>query len=162
MKNEQINEILKRENITASDFSQKTGIQRSAVSHLQNNRNKVSLDVVNRIHTAFPHISLYWLLDGTGDYYVEDKEKNIIPSQSQEIPSSKTPEKTVEISQSERVSSVVKPIETLSSGVSSLSKTEELVPVLGDKTDNKKGTERKVVEIKVFYDDGTYENYLKE
>lgn len=162
MKNEQINEILKRENITASDFSQKTGIQRSAVSHLQNNRNKVSLDVVTRIHTAFPHISLYWLLDGTGDYYVEDKEKNSIPSQSQEIPSSKTPEKTAEISQSERVSSVVKPIETLSSGVSSLSKTEELVPVLGDKTDNKKGTERKVVEIKVFYDDGTYENYLKE
>ena len=162
MKNEQITEILKRENITASDFSQKTGIQRSAVSHLQNNRNKVSLDVVTRIHTAFPHISLYWLLDGTGDYYVENKEKNSILSQPQEIPSTKTPEKGAEISQSERVSTVIKPIETLPSEVSSISKTEGSVPSLGEKPDNKRGTERKVVEIKVFYDDGTYENYLKE
>lgn len=68
MENEQIEVILKQEGISAAQLAERLDIQRSQVSHLMNNRNRVSLDIVKKIHHAFPHISLTWLMDHEGDY----------------------------------------------------------------------------------------------
>ena len=64
--------------LTASAFADKTGVQRSGVSHLISGRNKPSLDFIVKVLDAFPEIDLYWLLIGQGE---------MIKAETPELPS---------------------------------------------------------------------------
>lgn len=65
--------LLSHYGLSAAQFSDKIGIQRSSVSHLLSGRNKPSLDFVLKIIAAFPEVDLYWLLDGSGNLLKSDK-----------------------------------------------------------------------------------------
>lgn len=54
-------------NLSAMSFAEKLGVQRSGLSHLFSGRNKPSLDLILKIHEAFPGISLEWLLTDKGE-----------------------------------------------------------------------------------------------
>jgi len=73
---ERIEEIMRSEGLSAADFADKIGINRSGLSHIINGRNNPSLDFVMKIHNAFPSISLDWLLDGKGEPYEGVSPKN--------------------------------------------------------------------------------------
>ncbi len=53
--------------LTASEFADKIGVQRSAVSHVLSGRNKPSLDFLIKIKKQYPIINLDWLVLGIGD-----------------------------------------------------------------------------------------------
>lgn len=61
-----IREVLKSLNLTASEFADEVGIQKSSVSHLLAGRNKPSLQVLEKIAIRFPQISTGYLLTGNG------------------------------------------------------------------------------------------------
>ena len=73
---ERIEEIMRSEGLSAADFADKIGINRSGLSHIINGRNNPSLDFVMKIHNVFPSISLDWLLDGKGEPYEGVSSKN--------------------------------------------------------------------------------------
>ena len=62
---DRLKKILEKENLTASRFAEKIGIQRSSVSHILSGRNKPSLDFVIKVNNAFDNISLNWLIKGS-------------------------------------------------------------------------------------------------
>ena len=64
---DRIVQIMKKEGLTNAEFAEKIDISTSSLSHIFSGRNKPSLDVVMRIHKAYPHINLYWLINGEGD-----------------------------------------------------------------------------------------------
>ncbi len=53
-------------NLTAAQFADKIGVQRSAVSHVLSGRNKPSLDFLIKIKKKFPAINFEWLALGSG------------------------------------------------------------------------------------------------
>ncbi len=58
-------QMLIRENeLTASSFADKIGVQRSSISHILSGRNKPSLDFLAKIEHNFDRISFHWLLTG--------------------------------------------------------------------------------------------------
>ena len=57
-------EILENKSLSASQFAEKIGVQRSSVSHVLSGRNKPSLDFIIKISTVFTDISLNWLIHG--------------------------------------------------------------------------------------------------
>ncbi len=59
--------------LTATAFADRTGVQRSGISHLLSGRNKPSLDFVVKLIDAFPEIDLYWLLTGAGSMIKNDQ-----------------------------------------------------------------------------------------
>ena len=61
---DRLKEILDKEDLTASKFAEKSGIQRSSVSHILSGRNKPSLDFVIKVNNAFDDVSLDWLIKG--------------------------------------------------------------------------------------------------
>jgi transcriptional regulator with XRE-family HTH domain len=63
---ERIIRIMNEENMNATQFSESTGIQRAAVSHILAGRNNPSLDVIKKILKRFPTINPDWLLSGEG------------------------------------------------------------------------------------------------
>jgi len=84
-----IKKILSFYNLTATQFADKIGVQRSSISHLLSGRNKPSLDFVLKVMHQFNEIDLYWLLNGKGTFpksVVRDEhnveETNIIDNNS--------------------------------------------------------------------------------
>ena len=71
---ERILQLIQEEKLTNAEFAEKIGISTSALSHILTERNKPSLEVVMRIHKAYPNINLNWLLYGEG----EMKDTNIL------------------------------------------------------------------------------------
>ncbi|MDA7810214.1 helix-turn-helix transcriptional regulator [Flavobacteriaceae bacterium] len=74
--------ILESKNLSASQFAEKIGVQRSSVSHVLSGRNKPSLDFIIKITTVFSDISLDWLIKGVkSDKTINiQKETSILPS----------------------------------------------------------------------------------
>jgi transcriptional regulator with XRE-family HTH domain len=54
--------LIKRKQLSASQFADKLGIPRSSISHILSGRNKPSLDVVQKILRVFPEITAEDLL----------------------------------------------------------------------------------------------------
>ena len=220
MKNEQIEVIMTNEGMNAAQLAERIGIQRAQISHLLTNRNKASLDIVKRIHRAFPYISYDWLMDQQGDYYIEGMKpeapqevvENAAPSASA-IPSNGMGQLfDLEVTQAaEPAPSPVNtnvpastPKNVAASNVSSMAQSNAFSPATDKATgDARNAVEsknatinasepdfcsheapkdvkmepivrdvqivehivkevRNVIEIKIFYDDGTYETFCKK
>lgn len=61
-----IRELLEARQLSPTQFADLIGVGRPVISHILSERNKPSLEVVQKIIGAFPEISLPWLLAGTG------------------------------------------------------------------------------------------------
>jgi transcriptional regulator with XRE-family HTH domain len=134
---EQIQEILRREDLTSSQFADKIGVQRSSVSHVLSGRNKPGFDFIHKILDAFPGISAEWLITGFGDMY----KQRVIPGALFDGPFSETSP-----AKEER-----KP--RMETGPEKLQKTEK----------KPETSEKGVIErIIVFYTDKTFREYRSE
>lgn len=63
--------LLKARNISASQFADEIGVQRSSISHVLSGRNKPSLDFIQKILVKYPEINPDWLLFGKGAMNLE-------------------------------------------------------------------------------------------
>jgi len=64
-----IKSLISVKNLTASQFADLLGVQRSNISHLLSGRNKPSLDFVLKIMDHFPNLSMLWLMKGQGEMF---------------------------------------------------------------------------------------------
>lgn len=64
---ERIISVMKSTQSNPSGFAKKIGIQRSTLSHVITKRNNPSLDLILKIHGAFPSVNMDWLLLGKGN-----------------------------------------------------------------------------------------------
>ena len=69
-----IEKIMEAENLSSGIFAGQIGVQNSTLSHILNNRNKPSLDVLKKILQRFPEISSDWLILGQGPMYREERK----------------------------------------------------------------------------------------
>lgn len=63
---ERIEFIMNGYGLTSSQFADKTGIPRASVSHILSGRNKPSLEVLQKVATVFPDVDVQWLMLGVG------------------------------------------------------------------------------------------------
>lgn len=75
-----IKSLISVKNLTASQFADILGVQRSNISHILSGRNKPSLDFILKILESFPNVSVEWLLNGNGEMF-KGLEKPVINSQ---------------------------------------------------------------------------------
>jgi len=150
---DRIKVIMERENLSPGIFAEKIGIQQSTLSHILNDRNKPSLDVVTKIHQKYNYVNLEWLLYGKGEMMASKEEgsssantnyplslfdeNRINPSKEPIVPENRRemPVKNAENTPKEIVKQEIKYIEK---------------PV------------RKITEIRIFFDDNTYETFRPE
>jgi transcriptional regulator with XRE-family HTH domain len=64
-----LEEILKQYHLTAAEFADKLGVQKSSISHLLSGRNKPSFAFLSKLGKAFPEINLTWFITGDGDIF---------------------------------------------------------------------------------------------
>ena len=59
-----IQEVMKNNELSSSQFAERLGVQRSGISHILSGRNKPSLEFISKIHFKFDSVSIQWLLFG--------------------------------------------------------------------------------------------------
>ena len=147
---DRISEIMMKEGLSATQFADKIGISASSLSHILNGRNNPSLDVVTRIHSAFPKISTDWLIYGSGNMEItpiETKNTDIFESKIDEN-SIFSSNGTSEIKNRKEIV-----VEQLQNDIKNIVRQEV------------KSVEKpapKITEIRIFFDNGIYETFKPE
>lgn len=151
-----IKEIIDSQNLSPSRFADYISVPRATISHILSGRNKASLEVVQKILEAFPHISADWLVLGKGeqankppDLFTQmDKGKESGMKLPENISNAK-PDQTVPIQQkTNRMDG--ENGEISSKTLSQTEKTEDQGIYTGKKT-------VKIIEL---YSDGSYTEYF--
>ena len=130
---DRILQLMKQKDLTASQFADEIGIQRSGISHLLSGRNKPSLDFVVKVLNRYPDVSADFLLFGrapaeSGSEQIQfPAEREIVKEAPTLFDSPVVPEQKKE----------TRPIRQVS----------------------KEKTDRKIEKIVVFYDDRTFREY---
>ena len=147
---ERITKIMQKEEMSSVQFAEKIEISPSSLSHILNGRNKPSLEVVMKIHKACSYVDLRWLLYGEGE--METRENDSVLENSP-------------------VSGVMMLGESplfASNGAEDCENRKEMelrTPVYAPKEIVREEVKyiekpaRKITEIRIFFDNGTYETF---
>lgn len=180
-----IEEVIERSGMSQSQFADFIEVKRPTLSHILAGRNNPSMEVVMKIHQKFPKINILWLLDGIGSYegdavadypqgsLMEDKVADMDDGESYihneqpmvvSSPTSNDPQKSRfyqgELFAENRVFASESTVASKNRKEIPL-QTPSKAPYFSDTQMEyaKKSLQRKIVEIKIFYDDGTYETF---
>ena len=147
---DRIIKIMQKEEMSAVQFAEKIEISPSSLSHILNGRNKPSLEVVMKIHKACTYVNLLWLLYGEGE--MENQENAPVPEDSaisgmmmygeSPIFASNGTEDSENRKEMQLKSPVFAPKEIVREEVKYVEKPA-----------------RKITEIRIFFDNGTYETF---
>lgn len=140
-----ITQIMEREGLTPSKFAEAIGIQRSAMSHILNGRNNVSLDVLIKILDRFTYVDSDWLLFGKGEM-VRDHMSTQPDLFSNTAINPSGGQAALEYRKEMRVDT---PVNTVKPPV-----VEQII--------QQETTTRKVSKIMVFYSDNTFDTFVSE
>jgi transcriptional regulator with XRE-family HTH domain len=75
---DRIQEILDRYELTAARLADQLDVPRSTISHILSERNKPSLDFIQKVLANFPEINASWLVKGEGKIF--DDNSNLFYS----------------------------------------------------------------------------------
>lgn len=148
--------ILEREQMQSSAFAEKIGVQQSTLSHVLNGRNKPSLEVVTKIHQTYSYINLEWLLYGIGNMTTITIDSD---SENKAISTNLSPSLFDENSKFAGMSE------------DELKKREETAFKTAKNSSQEPTTQdikyierppRKITEIRIFFDDNTFEIFRSE
>jgi transcriptional regulator with XRE-family HTH domain len=141
---------MQKEEMSSVQFAEKIEISPSSLSHILNGRNKPSLEVVMKIHKACTYVNLLWLLYGEGE--MENQENAPVPEDSaisgmmmygeSPIFASNGTEDGENRKEMQLKSPVFAPKEIVREEVKYVEKPA-----------------RKITEIRIFFDNGTYETF---
>ena len=130
---DRIRMIMEREKVPPRVFAETIGVQQSTLSHILNDRNKPSLEVVMKVHQKYDYVNLEWLLYGKGEMMVSEEGTSFSSSNHDYLPSlfDENPENAPKEIVKQEIRYIEKPA-------------------------------RKITEIRIFFDDNTYETFRPE
>ena len=155
---DRIRQIMESQHMTQQVFAEFIGVGAATLSSIFNDRTRPTLNIVEAIKKKIPNISTDWLMFGSGDMYLSENptpnagsESGFQSADNRQVgyspmldfneTSSPTPQSS--FLQSQNVNSVK----------STRSENDRLEVKLIDKP------QRKIVEIRVFYDDQTFDTF---
>lgn len=131
--------------LTSSQFADQCGIPRPSLSQLLTGRNKKISDIIiSQIHSAFPKLSVMWLLFGEGPMLTEENNK------ISENPAVESEKRQAQIANEQDKSLFIKIREE---------RLNDEIKKLNSELEKLKKSPRKVSQITVYYDDSTFETF---
>lgn len=162
MMKDRIMQIMKKENMSQQDFAAALDVSPSSLSSIFNGRTNPTSKHVSAIHRRFPQISINWLMFGEGDMYVDGAmEDGSVSDQpegdSEESRGHHVPEgdngsdaggtsNQTEAAEHQQVNPCA-----------SVQACGSPIPVIRETVRYIDKPQRKITEIRIFFDDGTYE-----
>lgn len=163
---DRIIQIMRSTGLSNADFAEKIGISTSSLSHIFSGRNNPSLDMVKRLHKSFPDISLNWIMYGEGSMYENEAGKSATDNNDNRS-ADDSQERTGSMPLFENAENP----ENTGSGQFYFDFRKEKpseTPVYAPKESEKEVVRYiekptpKITEIRIFYDNGTFEVFKPE
>ena len=166
---ERIKTIQSTTKMSQQDFAKAIGVAPGSLSSVYSGRTQPTNNYVLGIHKAFPEINLYWLMFGEGDMYVESPEESSSSHPTMDDGSQHDGGEASLFNQPEQSSDDVLPFGAPRMSSSqrppiggahdfvSTPQTTQAMPFVTAKDFDFKT--RRIKEIRVFFDDGTYESF---
>ncbi|MBO7130192.1 MAG: helix-turn-helix transcriptional regulator [Prevotella sp.] len=158
---DRIRQIMESQNMTQQLFADYIGQSPATLSSIFNGRTRPTLNIVEAIKKKIPNISTDWLMFGSGEMYLPDQTSE---NGSQEM-ADQGPDGT-SMPQNLTLDFESSPVSTPKNGSSAISNynsvrnTHPEIDRTGVKFIDK--PQRRVKEIRVFYDDQTWETFVPE
>ena len=144
---DRIMELMKKEGMTQQEFAAALDISPASLSNIFNGKTNPTNNHVNAIHKRFPNINISWLMFGEGNMYTDGADASGNKSNGSEF------EDGISLSNSGDN------VQLLSNASAAQAAAASVVPKEYVKIIDK--PERKIVEIRIFFDDGTYETFSR-
>lgn len=159
---DRIKQIMDSKNMSQQEFANYVGLSASTLSGLFNERTKPTLNIVEQIMNNVPGVNVNWLLTGNGNMYMA--EDGVATTSS---PSSYAPPSPFDSDAPSSSSTVRYPTSAASTPAGDGNGT---VDRMGNATNEARQQQpvlkiidkpqRKITEIRVFFDDQTYESFV--
>ena len=156
---DRIRQIMESQHMTQTVFAQFIGMSPASLSSIFNERTKPSINIVEAIRKKIPDINLEWLMFGSGSMYTDTKTAVASPTESSlpvqdslfdfSDPTPSVPEPSSSIPENRAPAAVI------SNSVKSTHLNSSRIEVK-----NIDKPQRRVTEIRVFYDDQTWESFV--
>jgi transcriptional regulator with XRE-family HTH domain len=155
---DRIRQIMESQHMTQQVFSEFIGIGAATLSSIFNGRTRPTLNIVEAIKKKIPNISTDWLMFGVGDMYLSESsnhtvstERDIMVPEGNEV--SVSPMLNFEEDIIPTPQTNYSHPQNYNSVKSTRSEIEKAEVKFVDKP------QRKIIEIRVFYDDQTYDTF---
>ena len=143
---DRIRMIMEREKVPPRVFAETIGVQQSTLSHILNDRNKPSLEVVMKVQQTYNYVNLEWLTSteessltsSNGDYQPSLFDENPVNPSKETITLENRKEMALRSTENA-------PKEIVKQEIRYIEKPA-----------------RKITEIRIFFDDNTYETFRPE
>ena len=146
---DRIRKVMESQHMTQQVFAEFIQIAPATLSSIFTGRTRPTLTIVEAIKNKIPNISTDWLLFGNGDMYIDGEDADL--SEKVQDDSGRVTERMLDFDD-QQLSPSVKPSPV--SGVQfSYSDTKNIVK-------NFDKPQRKITEIRIFYDDQTWETFV--
>lgn len=141
--------VMDREKLTAGAFAESIGVAQATISHILGPRNKYpSTEVILRLHQRYNDINLEWLLTGEGAM-----SSNFNKNEKFDYPLFAENSENSSIHAEEKENRKEIGLETLSKTAKDIVKQEIIY---------KERPVKRITEIRIFFDDNTYEIFKPE
>ena len=151
---DRIRMIMEREKVPPRVFAETIGVQQSTLSHILNDRNKPSLEVVMKVHQTYNYVNLEWLLYGKGEMIASAEDASAVSSNGDYQPSL-FDENPVNPSKE-----TINPENRKEMPLRNAENTPK--EIVKQEIIYKERPPRKITEIRIFFDDNTYETFKPE
>ncbi len=142
---------MKQEGLNQKEFAATTGISPATLSSIFNGRTSPTLNHAEALHRRFPKLNMSWLLFGEGDMYVKPQESTAQGGMNQEDDAFASLHPEVVGGDDAQSASPGLPFD-VNGGTPRIPVVREVVKFI-DKP------QRKITEIRIFFDDGTFETF---
>ena len=158
---DRIRQIMESQHMTQQVFADYIGQSPATLSSIFNGRTRPTLNIVEAIKKKIPDISTDWLMFGSGDMYLPDfpQDDTLQTGQNQGAeytPSTQNPMFDFEASPSPTPQNAPSSTQNFNSVRSTHPEIERTEVKIIDKP------QRKVIEIRVFYDDQTWDTFVPQ
>lgn len=147
--------IMEKEGLTPRVFAENIGIQQSTLSHILNDRNKPSLEVVMKVHQAYKYVSLEWLLYGKGEMMASAEDSSMETSSGRDYQRSLFDESPINPTEDLHAQENRKEMALENPKITHKEIVKQEVRYIEKPV-------RKITEIRIFFDDNTYEIFKPE
>ena len=144
---DRIMEIMKLEGMTQQEFAAALDISPASLSNIFNGKTNPTNNHVNAIHKRFPNINISWLMFGEGNMYIEGSadsgNKDSLPTDELGGISFNSADRVPKANYSPEM-------------------TAGIIPgMLNEQPKFIDKPQRKIGEIRIFFDDGTFETFSR-
>lgn len=145
---DRISSLMKHMGMSQKRFAAEICISEGALSSIFSGRTKPTLNTVNNIHERFPEVNMGWLMDGKGEMFISSPSIPLQTDPNEEGSSVAITQISGLPIQSGFMEQVANPQRMAPQTAISMSEGKNIDKPL-----------RRIAEIRVFYDDGTFETF---